>query len=133
MTRLYAPVTARTLDDLVRAGSASFPNVFGVTPALREALPDEDEEGLENVATQLAAASTSSDPVAVVAMEVRSGAQPAEADDALARFTVAGDVAMRDVVCFLVADPGERVSDEADLEMSWYDRTEADAVRALLG
>ena len=43
-----------------------------------------------------------------------------------------GDVTLRDVVCFLVGDEGEQVSDDADLELSWYDASEIDAVRALL-
>lgn len=48
------------------------------------------------------------------------------------RVVVDGDVTLRDVVCFLVGDEGEQVSDDADLELSWYDASEIDAVRALL-
>ena len=57
--RIYLPATLDELDALTGPGSALAPRAaFAVTPALRVALPDEDEEGLE-FAAHLSAADAS--------------------------------------------------------------------------
>lgn len=135
MPRVYAPVTADDVVELLSAAECAPRVVFGLTPRLRDLMPQEDEEGLEHMATQLAAAATASDPVTVAVFEVR--ADDVETGDAPPE-AVPGSMHMiaplrhRDLVCFLVADPGERVLDDAELELSWYDAGELPTVRDLL-
>lgn len=50
--RIYIPVT---VEDLDRAGGISARTAFGVTPAVREVAPQEDEEGAEYLAFLAAA------------------------------------------------------------------------------
>ncbi|QEH93676.1 hypothetical protein FV141_09175 [Dermacoccus abyssi] len=131
MIRAYMPVDADALDALSREGSVRAAHVVSVTPGVRALAPDGDEELHEHLACQLAAAAATSDPVIVVAFDVRPE-RVEEAAGHVGAISLLGDVALRDVACFLVGDPGERVQDDADLELSWYDAGERDAVRALL-
>ncbi|CAM2955947.1 MULTISPECIES: DUF6912 family protein [Dermacoccus] len=131
MIRAYMPVDADALDILSREGSVPATHVVSVTSGVRALAPDGDEELHEHLACQLAAAAATSDPVAVLAFDVR----PERVEDAeghVGAISLLGDVGLRDVACFLVADPGERVQEDAELELSWYDAGERDSVRALL-
>lgn len=135
MTRLYCPVTA----DGVAALATSVLTVeaaFAVTDDVRALAPHGDEELHEHIATQLAAAGCAGRRVVVVVVDVPDArVRPAASTGGGAlpgRVVVDGDVTLRDVACFLVGDEGEQVSDDADLELSWYDASEIDAVRALL-
>ena len=130
MTRLYCPVTADGVAALATS-AVTVEAAFAVTDDVRALAPDGDEELHEHLACQLAAAAATSDPVAVLAFDVR----PERVEDAeghVGAISLLGDVGLRDVACFLVADPGERVQEDAELELSWYDAGERDSVRALL-
>ena len=144
--RLYLPAT---LDEVLRPDDALSPRAaHAVTPALRAALPDEDEEGLEFVA-QLAAADESmallaAAPTAprlrvVVAVEVSDSlfgpASAVQGPPSLVELL--GPVTLRDADCLLVDEPqaaqdvrGALAGDAAaadDLEVRdllWYDVSE---------
>lgn len=132
MMRVYAPLTLADLEALDRDGGFTAPVAFAVTEELTRLLPDGDSEEHEHLATQLAAAACSGRPVAVVALDVRPE-RVTPRDDAPGLVALEGDVAPRDVVCCLVADDGVEPSDDADLELSWYDAGERAAVRERLG
>ncbi|MDM7831714.1 DUF6912 family protein [Cellulomonas edaphi] len=143
--RIYLPATLDELDATLlpaRRGHA-------VTPALRLALPDEDEEGLE-FAAQLMAADDSLDLLrdapdaprlrVVLSLDVADGRVSAvdDADDgAPSLVEVSGDVPVAEVVCAHVDEHGAAAvvaaalaGDEAagerldDADLLWYDATE---------
>lgn len=135
MSRVYVPVSIADVVALRDAGALAATAAYGLTAHLRAVLPQEDEEGLEHVATQFAAASCAGDPVAVAVFEVPSGTgTPADAADGAVpgALRLERSLTHRELVCFLVADPGQRVSDDADLELSWYDAGELLTVASLL-
>lgn len=135
MARVYAPITAQDLDELDQQGRVTPSVAFAVTRRLAGLLPEEDIEGHEHLATQFAAAACTSDPAAVLALELPDAAFEArdgEADAPPGLVALPGGAPARSVVCFLVADLGARVSEDADVELSWYDAGEAGAVRELM-
>ncbi|MBC7291587.1 MAG: hypothetical protein H5T83_09695 [Actinotalea sp.] len=148
--RIYLPAS---LPELASSSGLTARLVHAVTPALRAALPDEDEEGLE-YAAQLLAADDSLDllealpPAArrrvVVAADVpESLVEPVEADDAHAPSVVRllGGVGWSDVACAHVDeaaagpdvtatlsgddDAAERLGER---DLLWYDVTELAAL-----
>jgi len=144
--RLYLPATLDELDDHAAALSAR--RAHAVTAALRAALPDEDDEGLE-FAAQLMAADDSLELLAgrpgaprlrlVVSVDVPDSAvgptdDPDAAPSAVRLLTT---VARDDVVCVHVDEPEARdevaraaAGDEAasdaldERDLLWYDATE---------
>ena len=142
--RIYLPATLDELDltDLpARRGHA-------VTAALRSALPDEDDEGLE-FAAQLAAADDSLEHLAthpdapqlrlVVSVDVPDAAvEPVTDDeDVPSAIELVSPVAQADVICVHVDELGARADVEAalagdeaagerldDADLLWYDATE---------
>lgn len=150
--RVYVPATIAQLAD--PEGLA--PRVaHAVTPALRAALPDEDDEGLE-YAAQLLAADDSLDLLAdddvprrvVVAADVPDGVvEPVPADGATAPSAVrlTAPVRRADVACAHV-DEGEAADDVAaarggdddaverlaDRDLLWFDVSELDGLAASL-
>ncbi|AEE46585.1 DUF6912 family protein [Cellulomonas fimi] len=142
--RVYLPAVLDDLDGQVLPGDVA----HAVTPELRAALPDEDEEGLEFLA-QLAAADASLALLAartdaprlrlVVSVDVAESAVAELDDPGLVPSAVAlrTPVRLADVVCVHVDEPDARADvaavlagdegaqdrlDERDL--LWYDATE---------
>lgn len=144
--RIYLPAT---LDEITRPDDELSPRrAHTVTPALRAAAPDDDEEGLEAIA-QLAAAADSllllaDQPDAprlrvVVAAELPddqlSGGSAEHA--VVTAVAVLAPVRVREVVCLLVDEPAAApdvraaLADEADAadrlderDLLWYDVSE---------
>lgn len=129
MTRIYCPVTYNVLSALRDGQAVSVPLAVAVTPALIALAPDEDLEGHEHIATQLAAASAQSDPIIVAVFDVAGAiVKPLEGASVPGQVQLTSDVEARRLACLLIADVGERVSDDADLELSWYDASEVGLV-----
>jgi hypothetical protein len=151
--RIYLPATFTELGDPAGLGPRV---VHAVTPALRAALPDEDEEGLE-FSAQLLAADDCLDLLAesaaparrvVVAADVPQDAVAPIDDDDLAPSSVRllVPVTWQDVACAHVDEPaaeddvtaalagdedaGERL---VERDLLWYDVTELAALAAGLG
>lgn len=147
--RIYLPATLDELDafTLLPARGA-----HAVTPALRAALPDEDEEGLE-FAAQLAAADDSLLRIAaapsapplrlVVSADVPDAivGEPDQASPAPSAVDLLGVVQRGWVVCVHVDEPvasadvtaaldGQEAAIErlAERDLLWYDVSELDAV-----
>ncbi len=139
--RVYLPTT---LDAVQPGADLTVRRAHAVTSALRAALPDTDDEGLEYVA-QLAAADDSlaalaADPAAprqrvVVAADIE-GARPAPGGPPTA-VVLPGPVAPAQVACLLVDEPeaaadvaaavGGDESAQGDLDerhLLWYDASE---------
>lgn len=132
MIRAYAPIGAVQLDTLTTRGAFTPERVVAVTAQLEALAPDGDAELHEHLATQLAAALATADPVGVCAFDVdaeRISERPAS--DVVGEVVLAGEVTRRAIACFLIADAGRRVSDDADLELSWYDAAEVGEVLQL--
>lgn len=145
--RIYLPATFAVLDAHPQPITARA--AHAVTPAVRAALPREDEEAWEFVA-QLAAADESLDQVTaddvplrlVVVADVAAGsARPVEGAVEPSAVRLDADVEWRDVVCVLVDEP-EAADDVravlagdatagvrlAERDLLWYDVSEIDAV-----
>lgn len=131
MIRAYTSIERAQLAALRSSGSFRPGQVFAVTAQVEALAPGAGEELHEHLATQFAAASAVADPVVVAAVDLAPG-RVAVAEGAPGLVTCEGSIGRQDVVCFLVADPGARVSDDADLELSWYDAGEMESVAALL-
>ncbi len=141
--RLYLPAT---LDELQPTLALAPRPAHAVTAALRAALPDEDEEGLE-YAAQLAAADDALDLLraqpaaprlrAVVALDLPDDRVRPGGDGSATEVMVTGPIAAGSVVCVLVDEPAARdvvaaavegrpgaleLLDERDL--LWYDTGE---------
>lgn len=131
VTRVYLALTPAHLTELADRGSLAEAPATGVTPALRAAYPQEDEEGLEFQAMQEAAAATApGQRVLIGAADVTSAVSPRGASTPSA-VSVAGEVPLERVVSFHVGDPGVQPGPEHETELSWYDVTELDEVRTL--
>jgi hypothetical protein len=137
LTRVYLPLTAADLQALAedRAIGIAPVRAHAVTPALGRPGLTTDEEELEHLAW-LAAAAEAGEVAGggrrvVAAADVDAAdVSPATDPDAASRVELAGPVERRRVVSFHVdEEPG--ATDPADL--LWYDVTELDDVRALLG
>jgi hypothetical protein len=143
--RIYLPATLDELDAIdlsARRGHA-------VTEALRAALPDEDDEGLE-FAAQLMAADDSFDllrsapsaprqrlVVSVDVPDARVAVVSDHEDAAPSLVELTGDVPVAAIVCAHVDEPGASADVEAalagdeaagerldDADLLWYDATE---------
>jgi len=147
--RIYLPATLDELD------ASELPPRRGhaVTAALRAALPDEDDEGLE-FAAQLMAADDSLDLIRasrsaprlrlVVSVDVpddRVATVDDAEDGAPSLVEVVGPLAVADVACVHVDEPGAATDVEAalagdddaeerldDADLLWYDATELAAI-----
>lgn len=129
-TRVYLTLTPQILDDLARTRAVTGLHATAVTPALREAYPQEDDEGLEFEAMQEAAAASPVDQqVLVAAADLDTNVTPALSSTPAA--IELGEVGIDRVVSFHVGDPGETAGPDHVLELSWYDITELDEVRRL--
>ena len=149
--RIYLPAT---LEELDRPDGLGARPVHAVTPALRAALPDEDDEGLE-YAAQLLAADDSLDLIGeagtqrrrrlVVAADVADGlVQPVAPGEDMAPSLVrlTGVVPWSDVACVHVDEPaaeadvvaalagdGDAVERLVERDLLWYDASELDQLR----
>ena len=136
--RIYLPATAAHLRASVLGSSHQPLTAHAATPALAQALPEEDEEGLE-VSASLCAADAS-----VVAENVRE--LPVEGDVLPGTIEVSGEIAWEDVAALLVDAPeaqadvrAARLGDEdaferaAEADLLWYDVTEREALAESLG
>lgn len=136
LTRIYLPLTAADLDELATSHELSLDGrlATGVTDSLRESAPQDDDEGWEFTATQDAAAATADGQrVVVAAADVPDDkVQPAGGEIASA-VTVSGVLSRQRVASLHLGDEGVRPEPGEELELSWYDITELDEVRRLLG
>ncbi len=136
LTRTYLPLTTDELRALDETGALpeEARHGFAVTDRLRAALPAEDDEGLEYLATQDAATDAAARDLRVIAavdVDDDDVTERPEADVASA-VQVTGAPPKRRIASFHVLDPaGERDAD-VDLELSWYDATELPLVRDAL-
>lgn len=141
--RIYLPATFADIDDHPRPLRA--PHAHAVTPAVRAALPHEDEEAWEFVA-QLAAADDSLERISaddvplrlVVVADVPEGVvRPVVGGPEPSAVTLGAEVEWRHVVCVLVDEPeaapdvrAARDGDAsagvrlADRDLLWYDVSE---------
>ena len=128
--RLYVPLSAADVDQLSAAGDVTPPAAFAVTAQLADLLPDADTEEHEHLATQLAAAACGEARIIVGVFDSATAVTPGETTG-----LVRPDAALpvRELVCLLVGDEGAQVTEDADVELSWYDRTELALVRDLVG
>lgn len=137
LTRTYLPLDADELRALGDTGTlpARTRTAFAVTDRLRAALPTEDDEGLEYLATQDAATDAAARGLRVIASVDMDDDEVTDLteDHPASAVQVAGAPPKRRIASFHVMDPaGERDAD-ADLELSWYDATELSLVREALG
>ena len=123
MIRAYMPVDADALDALSREGAVRAAHVVSVTPGVRALAPDGDEELHEHLACQLAAAAATSDPVVVVAFDVRPE-RVEEAAGHVGAISLLGDVALR------VRDTGHGLNDNEVAAATEPFRTPAPSDRA---
>ncbi len=148
--RIYLPATVDELDPVHGHRPPLVPRVVhGVTPALREALQDEDEEGCE-FAAQLAAADDSLLRIAgrptaphqrlvVTAVVPESFVEHSETSDAPSALVLTSAVPWDRVVCVHVDEPAVRGDVDAALrgdedaaarlseaDLLWYDVGEVD-------
>lgn len=134
MPRVYAPVSSLEVDALLGRGDCQLLMGFSVTNQLRAAFPDEDDEGLEHLATQFAAAGAAGDPVAVAVFDLPdTHVTDGGSDRALpGQIRCLAPAQRRELACVLLGDPGAVVRDDAEMELSWYDAGELPLVRDLL-
>lgn len=131
--RAYSPVDAADLETLEIRGSFAPSSLVAVTDEVRALVPDGDEELFEHVAAQLAAALATTDPIALAAIDLPEADVTVVAAPSVPGLVTGSEgVAKQRIACFLVADRGAHVSEDADLELSWYDVSESLQVRALL-
>lgn len=139
--RIYVPVTRRTLVSLrAGAGLTGQPLLaFAVTERLRRDNPGADEEQLEYLAFQDAAAAAPGAPRLVAAADVGADSvadaeADAEADAAIdtsSAVRVAGSVPLRLLTSFHIEE-SPRVQGSEPGAFLWYDATEIDTVVDLL-
>lgn len=135
LTRVYVPLSADDLDQLADTGQlpGADREVHGVTTKLERVQPGEDREGWEFLALQEAAGRAPGSRIVVGAADLPSGQVAPAVSGAASAMRVTGPVLRRYVVSLHVGDEGEVVTDEDDVELSWYDITELDEVRRLVG
>ena len=145
--RIYLPATAAHLRASVLGSSHQPLTAHAATPALAQALPEEDEEGLE-VSASLCAADAS---VVLLAEPEAAGLADrriviaADVDAENVR-EVTGEISWEDVAALLVDEPeaqddvrSARLGDEdaferaAEADLLWYDVTEREALAESLG
>ena len=156
LMRIYLPATAAHLRASVLGSSHQPLTAHAATPALAQALPEEDEEGLE-VSASLCAADASvvllAEPeaagladrrIVIDAENVRE--LPVEGDVLPGTIEVTGEISWEDVAALLVDEPeaqddvrAARLGDEdaferaAEADLLWYDVTEREALAESLG
>ena len=160
--RIYLPATAAHLRASVLGSSHEPLTAHAATPALTQALPEEDEEGLE-VSASLCAADASvvllaepepeavglADRRIVIAADVDADnvrELSVEGDVLPGTIEVTGEIAWEDVAALLVDEPeaeadvrAARLGDEdaferaAEADLLWYDVTEREALAESLG
>lgn len=131
MTRIYVPLDAAALDALAADGHRASV-AFAVTPEVRALIPDADEELYEHLAVQMAAAACAGERIVLAAADVKPELVHEVREGATGQVALDAPVVARTVACFLVGDPGDVVTDDADVELSWYDASEWSLVRDLL-
>lgn len=132
--RVYLPMSRARLLALTDTRRIDGPVIgYSPTPALAALLPgSSDEEELEYAATQEAAtvAAALGDPVVaavdVPAAEVENA--PSKPGDSPAAVRLRGPVLLRQVASLHRLDPPGDRDPDADLDLSWYDVTELDAL-----
>lgn len=135
LTRVYLPLSAQDLALLEADGrlEAAGRTVHGVTPGLQRAHPGEDVEECEFHAQQEAAAHATGDPVVVGAADLPNEQVAPVGSGAAGAMRPLEPILRRYLVSLHVGDEGASASSDEDLELSWYDITELDAVRRLAG
>lgn len=137
LTRTYLPLESEELRALDETGALPerTRRAFAVTERLRAAVPMEDDEGLEYVATQDAATDAAARDLLVVASVDVDGDRVTELPEAPAASAVqiVGGPPRRHVASFHLLDPAGERDVDADLELSWYDATELALVRQVIG
>ena len=155
--RLYVPLTPAQVAQCSQGQAVDAHRAFCVTPAVVRLAPEADTEEHEYLVTQFAAAScpgrivvgvfdapTANDTAPLAANDTaplvaNDRAQPTDATSggdgsgAPGAVQLTADLHPRDLVCFLVGDVGASVTEDADVELSWYDRSEAHLVRTEVG
>lgn len=130
-TRVYLTLQASDLDALAQGEPLTEVPATAVTAALQAAYPQEDDEGLEFLALQeAAAAGVGASRVLVAAADVTSEVEP-RSGSTPAAVTVSG-VGPDLIVSFHVGDEGAVPAADEAIELSWYDVTELDDVRRLV-
>lgn len=136
LIRTYLPLDAEELRALDETGAlpARTRHAFAVTDRLRAQLPNEDDEGLEYLATQDAATDAAARDLRVVAsVDVDDDEVTERAEsDAASAVRIEGAPPRRRIASFHVLDPAGERDVDADLELSWYDATELPLVREAL-
>lgn len=136
LSRVYLPLQKADLETL--RSTKELPGealaVHTVTSALITAFPTEDHESLEYTALQDAAiVSAGQGPrILIAAADVDPDLVMEGASEMDTSATIRGPLALPRVISLHLGDEGDDGSDEADIELSWYDVTEIDEVLAEL-
>jgi len=142
VVRVYVPVGRAELDELATAGSLpggpGMPRAaYAVTPALERSAPGLDVEGLEYAAFSDAVAAAGDARTSaghrrvVVAADADAGWVAPRGENPVSGVAVTAPLPLSRVASFHI-DEGVGADEEAD-ELLWYDVTELDDVRSLLG
>ena len=143
VVRVYVPVGRADLDEL--AGSGRLPagpgaprSAYAVTPGLEQAAPGLDVEDLEYaafsdaVAAAAAARSVVGHRRAVAAADADPSWVAPSGGEPVSRVALTSPLPLSRVASFHIDEEGAGPDDEAD-ERLWYDVTELDDVRTLVG
>ncbi|AKU16245.1 DUF6912 family protein [Luteipulveratus mongoliensis] len=137
MVRVYLPVTPADLEALSETNRlpGERQDAYAVTEKVRRDQPTEDPEVLEFGALQDAAMASgaSSDRILVAAADMHPGVVREPDEGIETAVSVEGIVELQRVVSLHLGDPGDDGTGDDDVELSWYDVTELDQVRAELG
>jgi hypothetical protein len=143
VVRVYVPVGRTELDELATtgtlpAGPGAPREAYAVTPGLEEAAPGLDMEDLEYAAFSdaVAAASAARSAVGqrrvVAAADADAGWVAPRGGNPVSRVVLTAPLPLSRVASFHIDEEGAGSDDEAD-ELLWYDVTELDDVRSLVG
>ena len=143
VVRVYVPVGLTELDQLATtgglpAGPGTPRMAYAVTPGLEESAPGLDVEDLEYAAFSDAVAAASGSRSAaghrrvVAAADADSAWIAPRGGSPVSRVVLTAPLPLSRVASFHIDDVGAGPDDEAD-ELLWYDVTELDDVRALVG
>lgn len=128
--RLYVPLARSAVQQLAEGQPCRSDVAFAVTSDVEALAPNADAEEHEHLVTQLAAAAC---PERIVVGVFTSDVKTDDVPGTPGARKLGGHLPARDLVCLLVGDEGVSVGDDADVELSWYDVSEAGMVRDLLG
>jgi hypothetical protein len=143
VVRVYVPLGRSDLDELATAGGlpagpGAPRTAYAVTPGLEEAAPGLDVEDLEYAAFSDAVAAAGGARSAaghrrvVAAADADTGWVAPRGGNPVSRVVLTAPLPLSRVASFHIDDEGAGGDDEAD-ELLWYDVTELDDVRSLVG